>query len=129
MCRRVDRPCAALVKDLHQRGLLDSTVVYWGGEMGRLPVIQNEKNIGRDHNTHGFSVWFAGGGFRAGHVHGATDELGIKASEDVVTHSDYHATLLHLFGLDYKSVVYRRPNGDASLVDGQAARIVSGLLA
>lgn len=129
MCRKVDRPSAALVKDLKQRGLLDSTVVSWGGEMGRLPVIQNEKNIGRDHNTHGFSVWFAGGGFRAGHVHGATDELGIKASEDVVTHSDYHATLLHLFGLDYKSVVYRRPNGDASLVDGQAARIVSGLLA
>ena len=101
MCRKVDRPSAALVTDLQQRGLLDSTVVFWGGEMGRLPVIQNEKNIGRDHNTYGFSGWLAGGGFKGGHVHGATDELGHKAVEDVVTHSDYHATLLHLFGLDH----------------------------
>ena len=72
--------------------------------MGRLPVIQNEKNIGRDHNTYGFSMWLAGGGFKAGHVHGATDEFGHKAVEDVVTHSDYHATLLHLFGLDHKTL-------------------------
>ncbi|MDR3633848.1 MAG: DUF1501 domain-containing protein [Isosphaeraceae bacterium] len=128
-CRKVDRPSAALVKDLKRRGLLDETVVFWGGEMGRLPVIQNEKNIGRDHNTYGFSVWLAGGGFRAGRVHGATDELGTKAVEGVVTHSDYHATLLSLFGLDYKTLVFKRPNGDASLVDGQQARVVSELLA
>ncbi len=129
MCRRVDRPCAALVKRLHQRGLLDSTVVFWGGEMGRLPVIQNEKNIGRDHNTYGFSAWFAGGGFKAGHVHGATDELGHKAVADVVTHADYHATLLHLFGLDHATLTFRRPDGQGSLVNGQPARIVRGLLA
>lgn len=129
MCRKVDRPSAALVKDLKQRGLLDSTVVSWGGEMGRLPVVQNEKNPGRDHNTYGFSVWLAGGGFRPGHVHGATDELGIKAAENVVTHSDYHATLLHLFGLDYRTLVFKRPTGDSSLVDGQPARIVQELLA
>src|SRR5262249_7302726 len=84
---------------------------YWGGEMGRLPVIQNEKNIGRDHNTYGFSSWFAGGGFKAGHVHGATDELGHRAVEDVVTHADYHATLLHLFGLDHAALTFRRPHG------------------
>jgi hypothetical protein len=128
-CRKVDRPSAALVKDLKRRGLLDETVVFWGGEMGRLPVIQNEKNIGRDHNTYGFSVWLAGGGFRAGHVHGATDELGHKAVESVVTHSDYHATLLSLFGLDHTTLVFKRPNGDASLVDGQQARVVKELLA
>ena len=129
MCRRVDRPSAALVKDLQQRGLLDSTVVYWGGEMGRLPVIQNEQNIGRDHNTYGFSSWFAGGGFKGGYVHGATDELGHKAVEGVVTHADYHATLLHLFGLDSATLTFRRPNGEGSLVDGQPSKIVRALLA
>jgi hypothetical protein len=128
MCRKVDKPCAALVSDLKQRGLLDSTVVFWGGEMGRLPVVQNEKNIGRDHNTHGFSAWFAGGGFKGGHVHGATDELGHKAVEGVVTHCDYHATLFHLFGLDPSKVVFQRPNGASSLADGQAARVVEELL-
>lgn len=96
--------------------------------MGRLPVVQNEKNAGRDHNTSGFSSWFAGGGFRAGHVHGATDELGHKAAEAVVTHSDYHATLLHLFGLDHETLLFKRPNGDGSLVDGQVARVVGELL-
>jgi hypothetical protein len=129
MCRKVDRPSAALVSDLKQRGLLDSTVVFWGGEMGRLPVIQNEKNIGRDHNTYGFSAWMAGGGVKAGCVHGATDELGHKAVEGVVTHSDYHATLLHLFGLDPATLVFRRPNGDGSLLDGQPARVVHEILA
>jgi hypothetical protein len=129
MCRKVDRPSAALVADLKRRGLLDSTVVFWGGEMGRLPVIQNEKNIGRDHNTYGFSGWMAGGGIRAGHVHGATDEVGHKAVQDVVTHSDYHATLLHLFGLDPRKLVFTRPNGEGSLLDGQAARVVHEILA
>jgi len=128
-CRSVDRPSAALVRDLKQRGLLDSTVVFWGDEMGRLPVVQNEKNIGRDHNTYGFSVWVAGGGFKAGHVHGATDDFGHKAVEDVVTHSDYHATLLHLFGLDYKTLSFPRPGGSTSLVDGQPARVVHEILA
>ncbi len=129
MCRKVDRPSAALVRDLKQRGLLDSTLVFWGGEMGRLPVIQNEKNIGRDHNTYGFSAWMAGGGIKGGYVHGATDEVGHKAVENVVTHSDYHATLLHLFGLDHQELTFKRPNGDVSLVDGQPARVVEEILA
>jgi Protein of unknown function (DUF1501) len=129
MCRKTDKPSAALVHDLKQRGLLDTTVVHWGGEMGRLPVIQNEKSIGRDHNTFGFSTWVAGGGFKRGHVHGATDELGIKAVANVVNHFDYHATLLHLFGLEHDKLVFRRPNGPGTLVDGQNARIVRELLA
>lgn len=127
-CKRTDKGAAALVKDLKSRGLLDTTLVHWGGEMGRLPVIQNEKNIGRDHNTFGFSMWLAGGGVRGGHIHGATDEFGHKAVQDPVSHNDYHATLLHLFGLDPKQLVVKRPIGDASLIDGQPTRIVQEIL-
>jgi hypothetical protein len=128
-CRAVDKPCAALVKDLKNRGLLDSTLVQWGGEMGRLPTVQRAaRSIGRDHNTHGFSIWLAGGGIRAGHVHGATDDFGHRAVEDIVSHSDYHATLLHLFGLDYKQLTFRRPTGEGSLIDSQPCQVVKGIL-
>lgn len=96
--------------------------------MGRLPVIQNEKNIGRDHNTYGFSQWMAGGGFRGGCIHGATDEIGHKAVVDPVNHFDYHATLLHLFGLDPAQVSWRRATGIASLLDGQPGTVVTALL-
>ena len=136
-CRYVDKPAAALVLDLKQRGLLDSTVVHWGGEMGRLPVIQNRagaprgdrKSVGRDHNTYGFSMWVAGGGFKGGHTHGATDEFGHHAVEDVVNHYDYHATLLHLFGLEAKELTYKRNGTPQSLIQNDQARIVSELLA
>ena len=128
-CQQSDQPTAALVKDLGRRGLLDSTLVHWGGEMGRLPVVQNEKNIGRDHNTYGFSVWLAGGGLKAGYVHGATDEFGHKAVENVVNHYDFHATLLHLFGLTPDRLAFQRPSGIGSLLDGQPGRIVRELLA
>ncbi|MDG2130943.1 MAG: DUF1501 domain-containing protein [Fuerstiella sp.] len=131
-CRKVDQPSAALVRDLKERGLLDSTVVHWGGEMGRLPVIQNDagrSKIGRDHNTYGFSMWVAGGGFKAGHVHGQTDEWGHEAVEDVVNHFDYHATLLHLFGLDHEQLQFRRSNQDQTLTDGQPGHVVPELLA
>ena len=97
--------------------------------MGRLPVVQNEKNIGRDHNTYGFSSWLAGGGIRSGYVHGATDELGHKAVENVVNHYDFHATLLHLFGLEAEKVIFQRASGVGSLLDGQGGRIVTELLA
>ena len=127
-CQKTDKPSAALVRDLKQRGLLETTLVHWGGEMGRLPVIQNEANIGRDHNTHGFSVWLAGGGIRAGHVHGATDDFGHQAVTDVVHHYDYHATLLHLFGLDPALLTFERPGGAGSLLDGQPGRIVREIL-
>ncbi len=131
-CKKVDQPSAALVTDLKQRGLLDSTVVHWGGEMGRLPVIQNDagrEKIGRDHNTYGFSTWLAGGGFKPGCVYGKTDEWGHHAIENVVNHYDYHATLLHLFGLDHEQLTYKRNNQDQTLTDGQPGQIVEGLLA
>ena len=131
-CKKVDVPSAALVKDLKQRGLLDSTVVHWGGEMGRLPVIQNDtgpKRAGRDHNTYGFSMWVAGGGFKAGHIHGATDELGHQAVEKIVNHFDYHATLLHLFGIDADRLVFESNNRSMSLIDNQGGRVVKELLA
>ena len=131
-CLKVDRPAAALVADLKQRGLLDSTVVHWGGEMGRLPVIQNDagpRQVGRDHNTYGFSMWLAGGGFRAGGTYGETDEFGHHAVENVVNHFDYHATLLHLFGIDPEDLVYLRNGREQSLLDGQPGEVVKGLLA
>jgi hypothetical protein len=136
-CRYVDKPAAALVLDLKQRGLLDSTVVHWGGEMGRLPVIQNRagaprgdrKSVGRDHNTYGFSMWVAGGGFKGGYTHGATDEFGHHAVENVVNHYDYHATLLHLFGLEAKTLTYKRNGTPQSLIQNDEAKIVSELLA
>ncbi len=131
-CRAVDQPSAALIKDLKARGLLDSTVVHWGGEMGRLPVLQNDRGrdkCGRDHNTHGFSMWVAGGGLKGGHVHGETDDWGHKAAKDVVMHYDWHATLLHLFGLDHERLTYRRNGAELSLTDNQGAKVVRGLMA
>lgn len=127
-CKKTDKPSSALVKDLKSRGLLDSTVVHWGGEMGRLPVVQNEANIGRDHNTYGFSMWVAGGGFKSGLVHGETDEFGHKAVTDVVNHFDYHATLMYLFGLDPAKFSFQRPNGQGTLLDGQPGQVVSKIL-
>lgn len=131
-CLAVDKPSAALVADLKQRGLLDSTVVHWGGEMGRLPVLQNDGGPdawGRDHNTYGFSQWVAGGGFKGGCTYGETDEWSHKAVKDVVHHYDWHATLLHLFGFDHRALVYKREGLAASLTDGQDARVVAEILA
>jgi len=133
-CRKVDQPAAALVMDLKQRGLLETTLVHWGGEMGRLPVVQlpngaTPDKAGRDHNQFGFSMWLAGGGIRGGIVHGATDDFGHHAIRDVVSHHDYHATLLHLFGLDPTRLVYRHGGRDQSLLDGKPGRIVAELLA
>lgn len=130
-CKKTDKPAAALVKDLKARGLLDSTLVHWGGEMGRLPVIQNDagpEKVGRDHNTYGFSQWLAGGGVKGGLVYGATDEFGHHAVTDVVTHSDYHATLFHLFGLDPTKVVFTRNQQEMSLIDKQPCRVVKEIL-
>jgi hypothetical protein len=131
-CAAMDQPSAALLTDLKQRGLLDTTVVHWGGEMGRLPVLQNDagrEKWGRDHNTYGFSMWAAGGGLKAGHVHGETDEWSHKAVVDEVKHYDWHATLMHLFGLDHAKLTYQRNGLAASLTDNQGARVVSELMA
>ncbi|HEX4129023.1 MAG TPA: DUF1501 domain-containing protein [Pirellulales bacterium] len=129
-CLRVDKPSAALVRDLNERGLLDTTLVQWGGEMGRLPVVENDKKekAGRDHNTYGFSMWMAGGGVRGGMTYGETDEFGHKAVKDVVTHCDYHATLLHMFGLDPTRLTYKHNGIEKSLIDGQASRVVKEIL-
>ena len=131
-CTKIDQPTAALVKDLKTLGLLDSTIVHWGGEMGRLPVIQNDTGIsrvGRDHNTYGFSQWVAGGGFKRGHIHGQTDEWGHKAIDGIVNHYDYHATLLHLFGLDAKRLTYVRNRQEQTLLDNQPGKVVPELIA
>lgn len=131
-CLKTDRPAAALVRDLKQRGLLDTTVVHWGGEMGRLPVIQNDAGrdkVGRDHNTYGFSMWLAGGGFRRGGAYGATDEFGHHAVENIVNHFDYHATLMHVFGLVPEDLTFVRNQRSESLLDGQPGRVVAGILA
>ena len=130
-CRKTDKPAAALVADLKRRGLLDDTVVMWGGEMGRLPVVQNDAGaakVGRDHNTFGFTMWFAGGGFKAGHTHGATDEFGHHAVDGTVTHHDLHATLLHLFGLDAEKLVYKRGGRELNILDGKPGKVVRELL-
>ncbi len=127
ICARCDQPSAALIKDLKQRGLLDSTIVLWTGEFGRLPVSQNGK--GRDHNRNAFSLILAGGGFKAGHVHGATDEIGYKAAEQTVSVADLHATLLHQLGLDHNRLTYTHHGGDETLTDARVsgARVVREL--
>ena len=132
VCRRTDRPSAALVQDLKQRGMLDETIVHWGGEIGRLPVTQDQgssEKHGRDHNGQGFSIWLAGGGIRPGMAYGATDELGHRAVENVVTPNDYQATLMHLFGLNSKELIYYH-NGQPQIVTaGRDAKVVTDILA
>jgi hypothetical protein len=129
LCGMSDQPSAALVKDLKQRGLLDSTIVLWTGEFGRLPVSQGTD--GRDHNRRGFSLWLAGGGFKKGYVHGATDEFGYESVEKVVNVHDFHATLLAALGLDHQKLVYPHDGRDASLTDADVtkAQIVPELFA
>jgi hypothetical protein len=131
ICRRTDQPSAALVKDLHQRGLLDTTIVHWGGEIGRLPVCEGELNpaVGRDHNGQGFSTWLAGGGIKGGMTYGATDEIGHRAAVNVVTPNDYQATILHLLGLDHTKLIYHSNGREQQLTDGRPARVVKDILA
>ncbi|HUQ71952.1 MAG TPA: DUF1501 domain-containing protein [Planctomycetaceae bacterium] len=104
LCAATDQPIAGLLGDLKQRGLLESTLVVWGGEFGRTPM--SEKGDGRDHNPHGFTMWFAGGGIRGGQVIGATDDFGLHAVESRTHVHDLHATILHVLGLDHRRVIY-----------------------
>ena len=129
ICTVTDRPVAGFLRDMKSRGLLDSTVVLWTGEFGRLPVSQNGK--GRDHNRNAFSLWLAGGGFKAGHVHGATDDFGYKAVADRVSVPDLHATILHQLGLDHRRLSYPYRGRDETLTDAPVskARVVAKLLA
>ena len=119
-----DQAIGAFLTDLKQRGLLDETLVIWGGEFGRTPVVElpkagsNEgKMKGRDHNHYGFTTWMAGGGVKGGHVHGATDEFGFKAVENPVHVHDFHATILHLLGMDHEKLTYRYSGRDFRLTD------------
>ena len=134
-CGEADQPSAALVTDLKQRGLLDSTIVHWGGEMGRLPVIQfreglsKRSKVGRDHNTYGFSQWVAGGGFKRGYIHGATDEFSHYAVEGIVHHYDWLATVLHQFGLNHQDLRFRVGTRDVRIVEHDQAGVVQELLA
>jgi hypothetical protein len=119
-----DQPIAALLKDLKQRGMLEDTLVVWGGEFGRTPTVElaeagaNSGTVsGRDHNPYGFSMWVAGGGFKGGYVHGATDEFGFAAAENKVHVHDLHATLLHQLGFDHTKLTYRYAGRDFRLTD------------
>ena len=119
-CRDVDRPSAALIRDLKQRGLLDDTLVIWGGEFGRTPMNQGEMgngNYGRDHHMKAFSVWMAGGGIKAGVTLGATDELGYNTVEDPVTVNDFQATILNRLGIDHEKLIFRFQGRDFRLTD------------
>lgn len=128
LCARTDQPSAALVKDLKQRGLLDSTIVIWTGEFGRLPISQGPD--GRDHNRHAFSLWIAGGGFKQGCVYGATDPFGYASVENIVNVHDLHATMLASLGLDHTRLAVPYDGRDTSLTDAEVthARIVPDLL-
>lgn len=133
-CAQTDQPIAALVADLRQRGLLESTLVLWGGEFGRLPIAQlpsdgNEAQAGRDHNKNAFTVWLAGGGVRGGVTFGTTDELGLAAVENRVSVADWHATIYHLLGLDYEKVYYERNGLRERLTGVKQARVVAEIIA
>ncbi len=126
-CKDTDQASAALVKDLKQRGLLDDTLIIWGGEFGRTPMVQGG-NDGRDHHNRAFSLWLAGGGVKRGYVHGATDDLGFNVARDPVHVHDLNATLLHLLGFDHTKLTYRFQGRDFRLTDVHG-EIVHGLLA
>ena len=126
-CAQTDQPIAGLLKDLKRRGLLDETLLVWGGEFGRTPVSQS--GDGRDHHKQGFSVWLAGGGVRGGQAYGATDELGYHAVENRTMVADLHATILHLLGLDHRRVTYHLHGRDERLTDIYDPRVLTPLLA
>lgn len=126
-CREVDQASAALVTDLAQRGLLDDTLVIWGGEFGRTPMGEERVFAGRDHHIDAFTLWLAGGGTRAGHSHGETDEIGYQPVADAVHVHELHATILHLLGLDHERLTYRFQGRDFRLTDVHG-QVVHGLL-
>ncbi|HEY2759436.1 MAG TPA: DUF1501 domain-containing protein, partial [Pirellulales bacterium] len=120
-CGDTDRGSAALVKDLRQRGLLDETLVVWGGEFGRTPMVESNaalgRKLGRDHHPQAFTMWLAGGGVKGGTIYGATDDFGYAAVEKRTSIPDLHATCLHLLGLDHKQLTFRHAGRDMRLTD------------
>ncbi len=135
LAQESDQPIGALLKDLKQRGMLEDTLVIWGGEFGRTPTVEmptpganSGKINGRDHNHYGFTMWMAGGGVKGGYVHGATDDFGFKAAKDPVHVHDLHATILHLMGFDHEKFTYRHAGRDFRLTDVEG-NVVKQLLA
>ena len=128
ICLATDRPIAALLQDLKQRGLWDDTLVVWGGEFGRMPM--SESGTGRDHNPWGYSVWLAGGGVKGGFAYGATDPMGLRATENPVHIRNLHATLLHLLGIDHEALSYYHNGLDERLIGpASGVRVVKEILA
>ena len=132
-CRQIDRPMAALLMDLEQRGLLDETLVIWSGEFGRTPMQENRggvkaSSLGRDHHADAFTLWMAGGGVRPGLTHGATDEIGFNVATDVVRWRDFHATVLRLLGLDHNELHYPYQGLDQKITGVKPAKVVSEVI-
>ncbi|YCM44626.1 DUF1501 domain-containing protein [Verrucomicrobiaceae bacterium 227] len=132
LARELDQPVAALLKDLKQRGMLDDTLVIFGGEFGRTPTVElsdgGKSKLGRDHNPYGFSIWMAGGGIKGGTVYGSTDEFGFQAEENPTEVHDLHATILHLLGFDHELLTYRYAGRDFRLTDVYG-EVIEGILA
>lgn len=133
-CNQIDRPIGALLTDLEQRGMLDDTLIVWGGEFGRTPMQENRAGMemawqGRDHHPSAFTIWMAGGGVRPGFVHGETDPIGYNPASEPVQVRDLHATLLHLLGMDHKRLVYPFQGLDQKLTGVKQARVVTDVLA
>ena len=131
LAKEIDQPIAALLTDLKQRGMLDDTLVIFGGEFGRTPTVElnasGKSQLGRDHNPYGFSMWMAGGGIKGGTIYGATDEFGFRAVENVVHIHDLHATILHLLGFDHEEFTYRYAGRDFRLTD-VSGNVISDIL-
>ena len=131
LAAQIDQPISALLTDLKQRGMLEDTLVLWGGEFGRTPTVEltadGNAAAGRDHNPYGFSVWMAGGGIRGGTVHGATDDFGFKAAEQPTSVHDLHATILHVLGFDHERLTYRYSGRDFRLTDVHG-RVINSIL-
>jgi uncharacterized protein (DUF1501 family) len=125
-CAATDKPVAGLMRDLKARGLLDDTLVIWGGEFGRMPM--SEKGLGRDHNPWGYSVVLAGAGVKGGMTYGKTDPIGLRAVEDKVHVNDLHATILHLLGMDHEKLTFRHNGRDERLTD-VAGQVITPILA
>ncbi|HMO36244.1 MAG TPA: DUF1501 domain-containing protein, partial [Gemmatales bacterium] len=131
-CKDVDQACYGLIQDLKSRGMLDSTMVIWGGEFGRTIYSQGQlsrTNYGRDHHPRCFTVWLAGGGIRPGYVHGETDDFSYNITKDPVHIRDFHATLLHLLGIDHERFTYRYQGLDQKLTGVEPAHVIKDLLA
>ena len=128
-CAEVDKACAALIRDLQQRGLFEDTLIVWSGEFGRTPMAQKNKGtVGRDHHNKSMSIWIAGAGIKRGLVYGATDELGYAAVENIASVHDLHATMLHQLGIEHNAFSYRFQGLDAKLTGVEGAKVLDGIL-